>query len=257
MKGLLYKDFVAVKGKWISLGILTVFILFTVLRFLFPGTEAGTTMTIENANGELGASYGELYDTLLYFFYNLISCVMVISPLFFVKYIFGQDEKSKSKVYMNSLPVSKKDIVAEKYVLYLIFYYVISNVCILMAMVYNVTASYQDMIEKVQMQQVLVIGMASVMLLVHAIQFPTYIIKGVKKAEERDTIIIMAIMFSLLAIFLFVPLDYINIPAYIEKYKYEIAMVESWAFGVTLLLYFLSYQYTLKYYDVGEVNDYE
>ena len=79
MKGLLYKDFLAIKGKWLSIALVIFVVVYVGLRITLPGER------------------WKYADILLYFLYSVVSAVLVVFPTMSLNYIFGQDEKSKSK----------------------------------------------------------------------------------------------------------------------------------------------------------------
>lgn len=239
MKGLLYKDFLAIKGKWISIAMAVFVVVYVGLRITLPGER------------------WEYADILLYFLYSVVSAVLVVLPTMSLNYIFGQDEKSKSKKYMLSLPFAKKDFVASKYVLFMVIYYVMISVINILSMAFMIGATDQQIIENVQQESMVRMGLMLVFLLFHSVQFPAYLLLGVKKAGEVNTTIIMLIMLALLPVFLFVNPDNLDLSAFMMKHKNIIVAVITNGFWLVLGIYYLSYRFTLKHFKVGEVSEYE
>ncbi len=239
MKGLLYKDFLAIKGKWLSIALVIFVVVYVGLRITLPGER------------------WKYADILLYFLYSVVSAVLVVLPTMSLNYIFGQDEKSKSKKYMLSLPFAKKDFVASKYVLFLVVYYVLLSVIYILSMAFMIGATDQQMIENVQQENIVRMGLMLVFLLFHSVQFPAYLLLGVKKAGEVNTTIIMLIMLALLPVFLFVNPDNLDLSAFMMKHKNIIVAVITNGFWLVLGIYYLSYRFTLKHFKVGEVSEYE
>lgn len=239
MKGLLYKDFLAIKGKWLCIGLVAFVIAYVGLRIALPGER------------------WEYADILLYFLYSVVSAVLAVLPTMSLNYIFGQDEKSKSKKYMLSLPFAKKDFVASKYVLFMVVYYVMISMINILSMAFMVGATDQQIIENVQQENMVRMGLVLVFLLFHSVQFPAYLLLGVKKAGEVNTTIVMLIMLALLPVFLFVNPDNLDLSVFMMKHKNMIYAVLSSGFWIVLGIYYLSYRFTLKHFNVGEVNEYE
>lgn len=120
MAGLLYKDFVSVKGKKICLGCLTYLFLFTVLRIVFAGTREIDEFILTTKNGQTVNILDTFFQYALGVF--LIMCVCYIN--LFVQRIVEDDQKNKVMNYMKSMPFEKNTYVASKYVFILICAYV-------------------------------------------------------------------------------------------------------------------------------------
>lgn len=248
MKGLLYKDYIAYKGKIVSIGLLVMIVLFAIARFYMPGTAGGFTSSVRLSDGTIGASYGYMNDTTLYFVLSTITMFLTVIPIMFCKYLFTEDEKSRSKAYLFSTPVSKKDFVAAKYVAFLIMYYVIISCIMILQMIYKVTAGYDEMIEKADMLSPMSIMLIGILLLVHSLQFPVYLIKGVAKADEINSIIFGVIFLALLPVALFADINRFN-PEWFTEHIVLIGGIEAVAYPIVMLLYYLSYRFTVKHMD--------
>ena len=73
MGGLLYKDFVAVKGKLMVLIWTGVIIAFTVLRMMFTGYGAGSAWRAEDVTGQMT----NLVDAFFLTFYCMFLFIML------------------------------------------------------------------------------------------------------------------------------------------------------------------------------------
>ena len=112
MAGLLYKDFVGIKGKITVILFSLATIVFLVVRIIFPGvTDA--------------VSDGEVNDIIL-----MLCVLMLIFVGFFMisswtVAICRNDEKCKARRFVNALPLAKNSYIASKYIFIAIAVYVI------------------------------------------------------------------------------------------------------------------------------------
>ncbi|MBR6851391.1 MAG: ABC-2 transporter permease, partial [Lachnospiraceae bacterium] len=120
MGGLLYKDFVAIRGKKLIMITGIALVLFTILRVIFPGSREIPGVMAKNDDGEVL----NMIDAFLW--YGEF-CVLMIG--------YGQvsaswyrtselDEKNRVRNYFSSLPLRKQTYVAEKYIFTAITAYV-------------------------------------------------------------------------------------------------------------------------------------
>ena len=247
MKGLLYKDFIALKGKWIVVVSIVVLVGFAVLRFVLPGTEMGVTYRVELEDGGMGRQHmGYMYDVILWFVYSLVMVVYLCFPTMMTKYMFESDERSRSRIYMFSLPFKKEDYVASKYVLYLILYYISESMLLLLYLIYKVTAVNVEVMQKVELLQMTGMGLLSVFLVVHAVQLPAFYLRGSRRAEEINVTITMVVLFFLVVALLFVDFDKVDVVEFLAKHQSVVMAAFSVSFWVAIGIYYLSYRFTVK-----------
>ena len=92
MGGLLYKDFLSVKGKKISIIILVLTLAFLILRLLLPGGD------IDMADAATQTDAG-LYDFFLWTFPAMFVFCSLGLPSIWTKSLISNDEKSKIKAF--------------------------------------------------------------------------------------------------------------------------------------------------------------
>ena len=132
MSGLLYKDFIAIKGKLLSWLLISLTAAYITLRVFFPGT-------VDISTGFFFVC-GELTFLLMgCYFINSLSAKII-----------QLDEKDKIREYLSSMPIEKKTYVKSKFVFigistYILFsFYMIWHIVSLafMAEGYNKEISY-------------------------------------------------------------------------------------------------------------------
>ena len=236
MKGLMYKDFIAVKGHIFVFSLIGIVGIFSVLRFMFFGNEN---------------------DVLLGYLFCLVSMILVMIPMMFTRYIFGQDAKSRSRAYLLSLPIKQSDYVASKYVMYIVYYYITIGVITFLSMLYMSAAVDEEMILKTQTQASMMVVLVAVLLIFHAFQFPGYFIYGTQKAYETDAAIAVILFMALLPVALFADFTNFNPDEFFGRYKMIINCVISVFNLAAIIVYYVSYRFTIRHLKVKEAADYE
>ena len=102
MAGLLYKDFIGIRGKRI-VGILAgCTVLFLIVRFVFPGN-----VTAALAGGMKESEAGELRDSVLATLPMLLVVCGMTLPSTWTAAICRNDEKNKTRQFTGALPLDK------------------------------------------------------------------------------------------------------------------------------------------------------
>ena len=130
MSGLLYKDFLAVKGKRILVITLAVTFSFLLLRIFLPGSDFKETAT-GTASFEDG-----IYDMFLWVFPLLGAVVFFSLPSVLIKGLIAEDEKSRIKAFTKSMPLGKFTYIASKYVFLAVIVYAALSVSIIWCEIY-------------------------------------------------------------------------------------------------------------------------
>lgn len=237
MKGLLYKDYVATGGKWYVLSFAGFMILYFILSILTRGTEWATI--------------------LIMWLLMAPAIAFMIMQFNLFQILFVGDCGKNCKEYLFSLPVSKKDYVGGKYVYVLIFSYVV-NACVGFGTMISYAFWIDPANEEIALNGTMFLNMAGLLalclacgaLILAAIEFPFYILFGVKKAQSVITVVFSVMVGVIICVMLFVDLsvlDKINLMA-ISEYLYEhmeVQLILS-ILGpvITGALYYGSYRFT-------------
>ena len=238
MKGLLYKDFIACKGKIVCAILFIILFGFFCLRLCFQGTQNIWMIMFDNESSNV-----YLNDIILYFIFSSVASILLMGPLLITKYLFSQEEKSKSQIYFRCMPFSKNEYVASKYITYLFMYYVIYSCIQIMKLLYLMTAENLELIQKVKSFGTMSFAVIGIMLIIHAIQFPGYFLYGAKKADEIDAGILGILMIILVPFFLFVDFTKFDIDTFMAKDTTILTSIGAVALPIIL---YLSYYFTVK-----------
>lgn len=243
MAGLLYKDFVAVHGKRIALGL----VLVTVLLMLFC-----VFCTVDDIVLLVGG-------TVIW-----VSVLLPLTvPMYIENAVFTADTGKKKKAYLFSLPVSKRQQVAEKYVFVGIAYYVVLSATTLWGIF--ISGAMENVLRDTQLT-----GMLSMIplyiyicLILSALEMPFFVVLGVKAGNALKQGIFLLLFFFVAAYMLFGDLgilenwDLMSLAAYMQEHM-EVAMALQTFFPIAaLLIYYLSYRIAGALYAGKELKDEE
>ncbi len=250
MGGLLYKDFVAVKGKADIRTMIILTIVYIVLRMLFPGTEDIKGFIVENDTGELV----NVLDT---FFFMAESTVLFLGAFFINAWcskIVMNDDKNKIRGFLSAMPFDKKTYVASKYVFIGITAYVVFSVYLIWHVADLAFMRQGWMVEISYLLTGFALPLISLLLLAASLEFPLYFLFGKGKAKMVTVSFWMVIGFLVLGFLLFGDLKLVE--------NWDIGHLIDWAnaheFGLTLtsvlspiivlVIYYISYRITAHFY---------
>lgn len=241
MTGLLYKDFVAVKGKVYIRSILVLFFLMLGLRLLLPPSEV------------------DFVVMSLWFTSVMILFIVILSKL--EVSIVSVDEGRKSKQYYLSLPLQKKQYVASKYIFILLAFYI----TLLFGMVAGQMCLINCMDETAKNMIDQCMGLLSLLfcefMIVPAIELPFLIGFGSKKGSIIKTGIIFAIFFIVIVYMLFGDLsivDKISLASlinYCSDHPEVLFVLNVVSPYITFGLYYLSYRISCLLFERKEWED--
>ena len=247
MAGLLYKDFVAVHGKLyvtLLLGITVFLALFSISPLPAAAYYGGALIA--------GALVAMAAMTL--------PMIVVLS---IENSVISVDEGAKKKAYLMSLPVSKRQYVASKYIFILICYYVFLSVLVIWAQFVNIHME-EALSENFLMDA---IGLTPLwiqaLLIVSALELPFLINVGVRAGNAIKTGIMAVILYVMFAYMLFgdlTLLENFNLMAMMEWLKeHEEITLTLQVLGPVIAggFYYLSYRITASIYERREQENEE
>lgn len=247
MAGLLYKDFVAVHGK-IFVAVLLIITAFLAVFSISP------LPAVADYSGAIIAG-------------ALVSLAAMLLPMVVVmsveNNVIAADDGAGKKAYLMSLPVSKRQYVASKYIFILICYYVILSVLVIWVQFVSIH------MEKAMEDNFLMnlIGLSPLwiqtLLLVSAMELPFLINMGVRAGTAIKTGIMAVLMYAIFAYMLFgdmTVLENFNLMAMLEwlEEHAEVTMTLQ-VLGPVIVsgLYYLSYRIAAALFERGERGDEE
>lgn len=243
MAGLLYKDFVAVKGKVLVSVALLVMLFFVVCSIV---------VTSENFFIMTGAM-------LIWVLFMLPLSV----PLTLMDALFGADAGKKKKGYLHSLPVDKKQYVASKYVFVLITYYVILSCVIIVATFMNppitehLSATWFEVLGGIFPLYI------CICLIISGMEMPFFVVLGGKAGNAVKTLMLAIVFFMIMAFMLFGDLSVLerfDVEAILEYLEAHPEISLGIQFGVPLaagIVYYISYRISSALYVRKELQDEE
>jgi len=201
MAGLMYKDFLAVKGKKAVIILLALTVVYAALRFAFPGT------------GDEDSSP----DLFLWVFPALLAVAGFGLPSAWTGAIMAGDGKNKIKAFTKSLPLGKNSYIASKYLFLasVIFTIMVTNT--LWCRIFKAGAVDNSFTAVIDMLTPFVIILASCSLVIAAIELPFFITLGRRKAGFVKTAILECAFLAVIGIVFFGDLDRIDSILDIEK----------------------------------------
>ncbi len=262
MTGLLYKDFVSIKGKYVILLLLGLTVLFLVIRFLFPGNVETEVMgMVENEAGEfVNLTMGELADSLLVLIpLFLIACNLCLPSMWTIR-ICRNDEKNKTRQFIRVLPCESNAYIASKYIFIGIAIYVLFSLEHIWIIIFNSQAGLDSSIELMNAFSSCLPAFSGACLLLAAVELPFFITLGEKKGKVIKTAMLELLAFLVAAymffgnIKIFQNWDITALLNWCKKYSLFITVISMITPAITLLLYYLSYQLTCRLNQNREVE---
>ena len=241
MAGLLYKDFVAIRGKIYAICMVVVLVLGFVLRLIVKD-EATEYILV-------------MYVPLMVFsLYLLVNNKMETD-------LMQVDEAKKQKQYCLSLPVNKKLYVAEKYVFMLLIFYIaqsfVSLFCSIMAVDCVTTICMQILSSIMAIIPIITTGMMTLA----AIELPFFIGAGYKKGkilkqgilEGFFVVFIVYLLFGDLNVFEKFSLEIFV--TWLEEHQDVVNALHVFTPVIGLAVFYISYRISCFLYERRELSD--
>lgn len=241
MLGLLYKDYIAVKGKYFLMALFGQFLLVAAIR-----------LTVVD----------EVLDHVLpALVMMMLCCLAAVLPLFFEPSLMKADEGRKQKQYFLSLPVSRRQYVASKYIFLAIAFYIIQSVATFEFLMCQVNMKSVEMSAKVSTFQMLVPTFIALCMVICALELPFFVGMGVKKGMAAKESLIFIVFFLVVAYVMFGDLSIVeeaNVMSLIDYFMKhpEISLtVQVLSPIVSILSYYISYLISARFFEGKEWED--
>lgn len=233
MAAFLYKEFLAIRGRWI-VGALLVFTIFL---------GAATA----------GISDNEWIMILHVLVSNLGMCGMLAISMGLFYQVAGSESVWKQKAWLHALPVSRKTYIASKYWFILILFYVMYS-CTLFW--YSMVASKPmplNMEGQVEGLYSLMQSLMFICIAIAALEFPFALLFGRQKAELIKSGIVICLGLIFVTWFFFGDLSVFDklgdLMAYIDRHPVMMMTVNFISNVVGFAVYYLSYCITVCCYE--------
>lgn len=254
MGGLLYKDFVSVKGKKLVWTMLILTVLYSGLRFAFPGTVDNAYFMVKNESNQTI----NILDTFFVMGLGIfLIAVLGLMNGWTAKLVEGE-RKNRIKGYLCSLPIEKNTYIASKYIFIAIAAYILMSLAFIWDVVGNAFCAEgpcSDMLALINSFIPTVIALA---LFSAAIELPMFLLMGKGKAMLVKTTIIMVIAFVCIGFLLFGNLNWLNenlniavFMEWCEAHTLLVSLIQTVAPVAILIFYYLSYRLTCRFENKG------
>lgn len=241
MAGLLYKDFVAIRGKVYVICAVVGMLLMALLR--------------------ISANTDEMeYLLVMTVFCLVIFLFMLVNNKIEVD-ILQVDEARKQKQYCVSLPVTKKQYVATKYIFMLLTIYFMQAFSTLLCNVLIIDYRTEVCAKLISVIASIVPIIASAVLLVMALELPFFIGFGYKKGNVLKQTIIILLFFAVLIYLMFGDLSIFqnaSVDVFVEgilKNQDVMTVLQVFSPCLTLIFYYISYRISCVLFERREFED--
>ena len=219
MGGLMYKDFVAIKGKRICIILLSAIALLCILRVIFPGGSMAEGMEMVFVNDQ-GIRINTLDLMFVMPYICIIFSIVCFIDMWCARLSEADESCSRIKNYVCSLPVSANSYVASKYVFITIATYVLISLLSITGIVLAAFAEEGYVLDILRMFEVMVLPVTSLLILVASIELPLYILIGREKGNLVKVAIALLFVFVLIGFMLFADMNWLSEK---EKLVYKIS----------------------------------
>lgn len=247
MGGMLYKDFLAVKGKKVLIIVLVCTLLFIALRLALPGADMVKT---GEAGEETSFADGNMIDAFLWTVPFLFALAGIGLPAVWIKSLVAQDEKNKIRAFTKSLPFGKNTYIASKYIFLAIAVYAAMSMEMIWCEIFFSRSGDNSFTDIVKTLQSFLIILSSASLLIAGIELPFFLTLGSKKATGVKSAILEILFLFVIGWFffgnldIFEKIDLFNMIEWTNTHGFEINMMIVLCPVIASVLYFLSYKLT-------------
>ena len=241
MAGLLYKDFVAIRGKIYAICMVVVLVLGFVLRLIVKD-EATEYILV-------------MYVPLMVFsLYLLVNNKMETD-------LMQVDEAKKQKQYCLSLPINKKLYVAEKYVFMLLIFYIAQSFVALFCSIMAVDCVTDICMQILSSIMAIIPIITTGMMTLAAIELPFFIGAGYKKGkilkqgilEGFFVVFIVYLLFGDLNVFEKFSLE--MFVTWLEEHQDVVNALHVFTPVIGLAIFYISYRISCFLYERRELSD--
>ena len=245
MGGLLYKDFVSVRGKRFVCFLCIFTLIFILIRVMFPGDRF---LDDFEAIAEDGSRIN-LIDIIL----EMFACIFIFMNMLFINRwtmeICGSDENNKIRSFFAAMPYEKHTYIASKYVFILIAAYVFFSLSQIWIISCGAFMSEGKAMDTLMTVNAMMLPFYSLTIFVSAIELFLFLVFGKGRAMMIKVGFLLLLALCVIYIFLFkdysAMLDKINIFSivqWMEKNSFFLTLLQVLSPVITLLCYWGSYR---------------
>ncbi len=261
MGGLLYKDFICIKGKRIAMILTLITVVLCLLRVVFPGSAATVDngFLANNDDGKLVNFIDMLFAaTLAGYVFAIIVSVSSLS----VK-ITDSDKQSRNiENYLRSMPVDNNSYVSSKYIFIGVTSYALLSIACIIGIVFAAFCELGLPKDLINMTELMCIPLTSLILLIASIELPLFILLGKEKGNFIKTAILLIVVLIILGFILFGDLSLftgedtllLRIMRWYMDHQLEATAVSYVSPVIAIIIYYLSYRITSFFRDRRDIG---
>lgn len=232
MAALLYKEFTAIRGRWLIFFLLGVTALLSAAELFLP-------------------------EDALYALYIMVPSLSITSMIVIFTNLFYRvaecESRRRQKAFLFAAPISKKTYIASKYCFVLILFYVMYSCIILWTMLVMITPPAPETAENINGLYALITPLVYTCIFFTAFEFPLILLFGKKKSGLiRLSVGTVLAMIALICLFFgdITVLDRCgDFLIYLAKHQALIFTIEFLSSLIALAAYYISYRVTVYFYD--------
>jgi hypothetical protein len=247
MKGLLYKEFLVIRGRILLMGIGIALLAFLMLRIAFPGADV-----IAKEEELSSIPVGYMYDTWLMFFAIITPALGIglLTPL--VKMLTESGRRRKERAYTMALPLPADSAVKAKYITFAGCVVLFLAVSAAMTGIYLINAGDNQATERVIAFFKMIPLIFAVILVIGSVEMFAYLGLGKKKGDALLILLLVPLALVLVWCLFFInPKEFsrFDIGAILRFYRKHKTLVR--VLGAVLIagaagLYYLSFRIVRK-----------
>ncbi len=211
MAGLLYKDFVGIKGKWMVWVFVGFTVVFLALRFVLIGEE---------------------YDVALATIPMSLMVYGMFLPSLWTATICKNDEQHKTTQFVKALPLNKNAHIASKYIFIGVAVYIIFSLENIWIIIFNSVAGKGEGAQVIDAMASFIVIFSGATLIIAAVELPFIITLGIKKGALVKTSILEGLMFIVVIYVFFGDMNALE--------NFDITFIVEWYQNHTIFMMFLT-----------------
>ena len=256
MGGLLYKDFVLVKGKQVVTSLIIMTVIYTVLRVVFPEIINPVGYTLVDQDGR------EFNEFDLFFWMGWIFLFAFSIALLgrLVIDITRDEEKNKIRNYIFAMPIDKNAYFASKFIFIGIATYIFLSLNSLWIVVGSGFSQCEIIHDMFSFGTLMSLAMSGVALILAGCDLRMFIVYGRDKAMMVKISVELGVGLFVVGYLFFgdltvlEKLDLEKIIEWCKDHSFELMMFEILSPVISLLIYYSSYKRTCKAMSRKEVS---
>lgn len=252
MTGLLYKDFLAIKGKALTVTYMIIFTATIILRFLIPSVF----LQVEDADMNLA----DMMADGLYWVTGMLLFIMIIIT------VIGRcpsklidDDKTRGRVfnYYSSLPIKKNQYIASHYVFIGIMTYVVFSLTMIWYIIGSAISRCVQLQPLWSITLPIILSMVYLVLSIAAVDLGAFFSLGTSKGKVVRIAMFLILGTVILWFICFGDVESMKninpemIVKWMTTHQFELSLIEIMGPFVVLAFYYLSYRISCRFCDKG------